>query len=97
MESKPYHEKLKEEERAFENICKRCGACCGAFDDPCANLMKLDNGTYTCRDYKNRLGPQITVSGNMFTCVSIREHIKAGSLRPCCAYRNIKGGKIPHV
>ncbi len=48
MDSEQYFEKMKKEDKAFEDICERCGACCGAFDDPCANLEKLDNGKYVC-------------------------------------------------
>ena len=92
MDNKIYNDKLQEKDEVFEAICTRCGACCGAFDDPCSNLIKLEDGRYFCKDYNNRLGPQVTVIGNnSFICVSIREHIKAGSLRAHCAYRNIKG------
>ena len=92
MDKKIFNDIMKEKDEAFEAICKRCGACCGAFDDPCSNLVKLETGKYACKDYDNRLGPQVTVSGNNgFTCVSIREHIKAGSLRSCCAYRKSYG------
>jgi hypothetical protein len=86
MESTRYtlHTALKE--REFEDLCKRCGACCGAQDDPCSNLVEQD-GTYFCRAYTGRLGPQRTVSGKEFNCVPIRTHIAQGSLRAGCAYR----------
>ena len=88
MDKEIYNNILLEKDDEFEAICKRCGACCGAFDDSCSNLERLEDGKYSCKDYANRLGPQVTVSGNNgFNCVSIREHIKAGSLRACCAYR----------
>jgi len=81
-----YVEHLKMKDENFESLCKRCGACCGAEDDPCTNLRKSGEGRYYCKDYFNRLGPQRTVSGRRFECVSIREHIKNKTLRPGCAY-----------
>ncbi len=87
MGSVKYETYLHRKEENFESLCTRCGDCCGAYDDPCRNLIKLEDGTYFCEDYKNRLGPQKTVSGKEFQCVSIREHIAKGSLRPRCAYR----------
>lgn len=76
-------EKLK----AFEADCKKCGKCCGAEDDPCANLISTNNDTYICKIYGSRLGTQTTVSGKKFICVSIRQHIAAGTLREGCGYR----------
>lgn len=78
---------MKEKEANFESICKRCGICCGANDgDPCRNLKQSSDGLYYCSDYENRLGPQRTVNGNAFTCVTIRELIKTNTLRHGCAY-----------
>ncbi|MFH1878658.1 MAG: hypothetical protein ABH883_07630 [Candidatus Omnitrophota bacterium] len=87
MENTQYEKYLLSGELQFEARCVRCGECCGAMDDPCANLVKLQDNTYYCRDYANRLGPQKTLSGVPFNCVSIREHIGKGSLRQNCAYR----------
>ncbi|MBD3425920.1 MAG: hypothetical protein GF409_01660 [Candidatus Omnitrophica bacterium] len=89
MDSATYLKYTSLKEREFESLCKRCGRCCGASDDPCANLVRVASGEYFCRDYNNRLGPQRTVSGKEFNCVSIREHIGAGTLRHGCAYRDI--------
>ncbi len=80
----------------FEALCKRCGACCGAYDDPCRNLIRSRDGkNWECRSYLNRFGPQKTVSGAEFNCVSIREHISRGTLRPGCGYhrKGIQGFK----
>jgi len=73
----------------FEARCKRCGACCGALDDPCHNLVKTPAGSWKCKNYENRFGLQRTVSGVTFNCVSIREHISRGTLRPGCGYHKM--------
>ena len=86
MDDGSYQIYMLEKERQFEAVCRRCGQCCGALDDPCANLVRGDGGAYFCADYNNRLGPQKTVSGGSFNCVPIREHIAKGTLRPGCAY-----------
>ena len=86
MDEKRYKNYFRNREKKFESVCVRCGKCCGALDDPCRNLIKTADGTYFCKDYENRLGPQRTVSGKVFNCVSIREHIAKGTLRPDCAY-----------
>ncbi|MFH1799149.1 MAG: hypothetical protein ABH844_07440 [Candidatus Omnitrophota bacterium] len=87
MDLKKYSQYTKEKENKFEAVCARCGQCCGALDDPCQNLAKDESGRYFCKDYKNRLGPQKTASGNFFNCVPIREHISHSTLRPACAYK----------
>jgi len=88
MENIDYQTKIFEKEKEFESLCKRCGACCGAFDgDPCIHLVKEKSGTYYCNIYENRLGPQLTVKGNIFTCIPIREVKKDGYLKPNCSYR----------
>lgn len=57
----------------YENLCKRCGACCGISDkDPCINLKEEKEGRYFCKVYENRLGIQRSISGREFICVSIR-------------------------
>ncbi len=89
MDSKTYDRYLKEKDEMFEVICRCCGDCCGANDDPCRNLVRLDDGTFVCEDYENRLGSQKTVSGKEFNCVFIREHIVNNSLRENCAYHNL--------
>ena len=86
MNRTSYSEYMAVKERQFEDICKRCGQCCGSGDDPCVNLKRSANGLFYCADYSNRLGPQKTVSGHAFNCVPIREHILNGTLRPGCAY-----------
>jgi hypothetical protein len=89
MSTGNYEIHLQEKKNVFEKVCKNCGDCCGANDDPCLNLKKGKEDTYFCKDYENRLGPQRTVSGKNFNCVLIREHIGKGTLRPNCSYRKI--------
>ena len=81
-----YESTLAKKQAEYENICKRCGRCCGAYTIPCANLVKLDDGTYTCKDYENRLGQQVSVEGKSFFCIEMRELIKHNTAPPECAY-----------
>ncbi len=87
MDSERYEKYSSEKESAFEALCKRCGECCGASGDPCVNLARRDDGTFFCRDYEGRLGPQVTVSGKKFHCIPIRDYINHGTLKDNCAYR----------
>ena len=65
---------LGQKERENEQMCRHCGACCGAYDgDPCQNLRLTGSGQSKCCDYQNRLGSQRTVSGNKIKCVLIKE------------------------
>jgi hypothetical protein len=84
-----YQRYQEEQLGRFEEICARCGRCCGSDDgDPCANLIASPAaGKYYCRVYPSRFGPQRTVSGKTFTCVPIRGLIKIGALREGCAYK----------
>ena len=59
-------------EKEFENVCLRCGNCCGVADDPCIHLILQSDGKYLCDIYESRGGMQKTRSGNFFECVSIR-------------------------
>ncbi|MDD5438848.1 MAG: hypothetical protein PHS37_01520 [Candidatus Omnitrophica bacterium] len=88
-------EKLKKGYQDFENLCRRCGSCCGAHDgDPCANLVRDGEDRYLCRVYDRRFGIQKTMSGKVFTCIDIRELIKEKQLRPECGY-HIRG-RVSH-
>ncbi|MEA3489407.1 MAG: hypothetical protein U9R44_03570 [Candidatus Omnitrophota bacterium] len=91
MDSLNYEKYSLEKEKKFDELCGRCGQCCGALDDPCRDLVKLDNGTYFCMIYDKRFGRRETVSGKAFNCVPIREHIAKGALRPGCSYRSVTG------
>lgn len=91
MDSNRYQEHLLSKDEEFENICKRCGKCCGRDDDPCEHLRISDNGECYCDIYERRFGLRRTTGGNTFECVPIKEHIKEGTLRYSCAYWRISG------
>jgi len=79
-------------EKEFEDLCSRCGACCGAYDgDPCAHLRNDGKSKYYCDIYSHRLGKRKTVSGEEFECVPIREILNRswpGSSR--CVYKRLR-------
>ena len=86
---KDYIRYLKEKEDELEKLCRRCGACCGAEDDPCIHLKKDTSGKYYCDIYPHRFGEQVTVSGEKFRCVPIRDILHTrwkGDYK--CAYKN---------
>jgi Fe-S-cluster containining protein len=92
MEESLYLEKQQRQFEQHEAVCKRCGACCGAFDvDPCAQLRREAKGTYVCADYENRLGQQRTTMGKRFTCVGIRDLKKFEIPYLQCAYNKKEG------
>lgn len=62
------------DQNEFEDICIRCGACCGVYDgDPCIHLHRDENWQYYCDQYEDRLGMQRTISGREIECISILE------------------------
>ena len=74
----------------WEARCTRCGACCGALDDPCENLRQDPKGKFYCSVYERRFGQWHTVSGKKLTCVPIREKIAQGHSWPGdeqCGYK----------
>ncbi|MCK4810326.1 MAG: hypothetical protein KAS99_05265 [Candidatus Omnitrophica bacterium] len=84
-----YLKNLKKRQNKWENICIRCGACCGAYEDPCKYLKKEASGKYSCEIYDQRLGLRKTVGGEKFRCVPIKEVMHnwwPGS--HLCAYKN---------
>lgn len=64
---------LQQKDQEWELLCIRCGSCCGAFDDPCVHLKKNNERQYYCAIYPQRFGPRITINGDKFNCVPIRE------------------------
>ncbi|MFA6281402.1 MAG: hypothetical protein WCY05_02735 [Candidatus Omnitrophota bacterium] len=73
----------------WEAICRRCGGCCGAFDDPCQHLKKDSNNLYICEIYLNRLGTRKTIRGENFNCVSIKKILNTSWKNDwLCAYKN---------
>ncbi len=59
----------------MEALCLHCGACCGAFEDPCEHLVILPEGKSHCNIYEHRFGPHQCVSGAAHFCVPIRQKI----------------------
>lgn len=87
MERELYFSKQKEQLSKYEALCHRCGNCCGVRDgDPCVNLAKDSQNKYYCKNYHQRLGGQVTVSGKKFNCVPIRDLAKFDAPYPDCAY-----------
>jgi hypothetical protein len=77
-------------------MCIRCGACCGAFEDPCSRLVREQDGTYRCDAYEIRLGLQRSVSGKKFRCVPIRKVLhKSWSHDHLCAYKKFMHSPWP--
>jgi hypothetical protein len=70
-----YQDRLADKEREWENQCLRCGACCGAYKDPCRDLKKGSDGKYSCGVYSRRYGAHETVGGKKFRCMPIRDII----------------------
>ena len=90
-----YKEWMANKAAEWEAKCTRCGACCGAWDDPCENLIKDANGRFFCAVYERRFGQWHTVSGKELTCVPVREKITQGHSWPGdehCGYK--KAGTI---
>ncbi len=74
------------EDESHENICRHCGVCCGAEDDPCEHLERLADGKYFCRIYRERFGWRRTVGGNQFRCIPIRQALFYPRIQGRCAY-----------
>ncbi len=72
----------------FEDICCRCGICCGSEDgDPCENLRTDKDGKYYCSIYENRFATHKTVNGTIIKCVPIEAALRSNpELRKKCSY-----------
>jgi hypothetical protein len=84
-----YQSWLSSKDRDAEALCCHCGACCGAFEDPCEHLI-MEQGVSRCRVYADRFGLHRTVSGKPLTCIPIRQ--KMGTSWPGderCGYKKI--------
>ena len=71
-DSKEYVEYMKRKELEWESLCHRCGACCGAYADPCEHLMQGTDGKWYCDTYEDRYGLHSSKGGLRFKCVPIR-------------------------
>jgi len=90
MDNEAYEKHMEQQFVKYDSACRRCGECCRAGNDPCANLTPEGDGKYACRIYNNRLGLQKTISGKTFSCIPIKDAIRCGFCNPDCAY-------TPHV
>jgi uncharacterized cysteine cluster protein YcgN (CxxCxxCC family) len=87
MDEELYLRKQEEQMAENESRCVRCGECCGSRgDDPCSNLEKDGYGSYYCKAYLNRLGPQKTALGKAFNCVLIRDVVRFDPPYSNCPY-----------
>ena len=71
--SENYDSYMAAKETEWESLCLRCGACCGAPEDPCVHLSKDDQGGFICAVYRSRFGLHQSQSGKFFKCVPIRD------------------------
>jgi len=88
---KDYLKCLESKHYYWENLCLRCGGCCGAYDDPCQHLQLKGNKEYCCDIYDKRFGTQVTVTGEEFDCVYVKQifhtHWKNDHL---CIYKKLQ-------
>ena len=84
-----YNQYQKKQEADWEDLCKRCGACCGVAEgDPCQHIIQTSDGKYGCQIYHNRFGEHKTKSGKIFKCVPIREILNKSWVGDgCCGYK----------
>ena len=87
MDSDKYQSYMSEKQKRYEDICLRCGKCCGADTaGQCRNLIKQDDGKFYCSNYEHRLGQQLTIDNKTFTCIPIDLLVKHGTAPEGCAY-----------
>ncbi|MBL8014268.1 MAG: hypothetical protein JNN05_10510 [Candidatus Omnitrophica bacterium] len=77
------------QEKRWESLCGRCGACCGVVEnDPCEHLRGHQKGGYYCSIYDRRFGEHKTVNGRTVQCVPVRQIIHSSWLGDeCCGYK----------
>lgn len=81
---------LEEKDKEWENLCRRCGGCCGAYDDPCLHLKKNKKGKFDCEIYPERFGLRKSVKGEEFNCVLVKEIIKTHWKKDyLCVYKKL--------
>lgn len=84
-----YLEWTRNRQQQWENLCNRCGTCCGIGEnDPCEHLFPKEMDVYECRIYENRFGTHKTISGREFECVPLRSILhKNWAGDHLCAYK----------
>lgn len=68
-----YQQSLALKQQEWEDLCRRCGGCCGAYDDPCLHLKEDCKGEFYCAIYNRRFGSQKTRAGEEFDCVLVKQ------------------------
>jgi len=75
------------EEFYTEDLCTRCGVCCGATDGhPCEHLVPRPGGGFQCAVYEDRIGLRRSVDGQEFACTSIKIVIECHGGYADCGY-----------
>lgn len=91
MENQLYQNYLLQKDQEWEALCKHCGSCCGAFDDPCESLAWTEKRQSYCVNYNNRFGLHKAKSGKEFKCVPIRDVLdKIWKNDYLCAYKELQ-------
>lgn len=93
MTEKEFDLYQEEKLRQYEALCKRCGACCGAWDDnSCSHLVLSEDNKYFCDIYEDRFGLRRTAKGGFFLCLPVRKILfKSWTGAWQCSYKqNIK-------
>ncbi|MEI8350482.1 MAG: hypothetical protein WCI77_10075 [Candidatus Omnitrophota bacterium] len=89
-------EYFQKKEQEWDSVCRRCGTCCGAFDDPCRHLKKDNTGKHYCEIYQYRFGVRQAQGGEKFDCVPIKEILHTSWKNDwLCAYKSCM--KMPWV
>ena len=98
-DTEAFHSLQKRQEKEWEDMCRNCGACCGAMDgDPCEHLV-MKEGRSFCLIYDKRFGMHNTVKGKEFKCVPIRNilHESWPGYKNCAYKKQIKDNYIKEL
>ena len=72
LQEESYFKVLEQKNKEWEDLCIRCGGCCGVFDDPCVHLGKNKDNKVCCEIYANRLGLRKTIKDEEFKCIPVK-------------------------
>ncbi len=71
-----YETYFSEHQRQWEDMCRRCGGCCGAYEDPCQHLKRDGRGAFYCEIYATRFGERLSLKGEKFDCVPVKQILR---------------------